>query len=63
MAATVLIQAEDDSSLSGEKGSGDGTEERYPGGTLVGGKEISETKRRRSWENEVSLVGTERVNR
>jgi len=29
LAATVLIQAEDDSSLSGEKGSGDGTEDRH----------------------------------
>ena len=29
LAATVLIQAEDDSSLSGEKGSGDGTGERH----------------------------------
>ena len=41
----------------------DGIEGRYSGGNVVGRKEISETKRRGSWENEESLVGTERVNR
>ena len=41
----------------------DGIEGRYSGGNIVGREEISETKRRGSWENEDSLVGTERVNR
>lgn len=52
LAATVLIQAEDDSSLSEGKGSGDGTEDRYllyrHGITALmwGGREREELKRK-----------------